>query len=123
MKTNKELSDFEKIILSSVQSSIHEAIKTKITSYDSPLNPIIIDAFKVHSDSIRGILYEALGECVKTKEFKQSVKEAFYHKVSRALVDGMAGSVDKAVNSFKQDPTIKAKMILAIEEIINGLNK
>ena len=34
----------------------------------------------------------------------------------------MSGSVEKAVNRINQDPTLKAKMILAIENIINDEN-
>ena len=64
-------------------------------------------------------MYEAMGEAIKDNNFKESIKSAFYHKVSRGLIEGLTGSVDKAINAFKQDPTIKAKMVLAIETIIN----
>ena len=116
----KTLTDFEKQVLSIMQTSINDTIKARMTDYNSPLRPLIDDAFKVHADSIRKILYEAMGEAIKENDFKESIKQAFYHKVSRGLVEGLTGSVDKAINAFKQDPTIKAKMVLAIENVINA---
>jgi len=123
MTEQKVLSEFEKGVLSIMQNAVTDTIKARMTEYGSPLKPIIDDAFKVHADTIRKIMYDAMGEAINDGNFKESVKQAFYHKVARGLVDGIAGSVDKAINQFKQDPTIKAKMVLAIETIISGLEK
>jgi methenyltetrahydromethanopterin cyclohydrolase len=119
----KTLSDFDKEVLSIMQTEIHGAIKARMSAYGSPLTPIIDDAFKVHGETIRKMLYDSLGEVLLTADFKESIKQAFHHKVARSLVDGMSGSVDKAINTFKQDPTIKAKMVLAIESVIKEVSK
>ncbi len=115
------MTEFDKQVLTIMQNAVSDTIKARMTEYGSPLKPIIDDAFKVHAETIRKIMYESMGEAISDGNFKESVKQAFYHKVARGLVDGISGSVDKAINQFKQDPTIKAKMVLAIEQIIKSV--
>ena len=45
------------------------------------------------------------------------------NKLAEMLVGQMSGHVEKAVNRVRQDPTLKAKMILAIEDIIESEGK
>lgn len=116
--------EFEKIVLSTVRDGINEAIKKRIMDdYNSPVKPLIDDVIKDYSPDIRRVLHEALGETIRTKSFKESVIEAFRHKLSRGLVDSMAGSIDKAINAIKSDPVIKAKMVVAIEKVIEDSQK
>jgi len=115
----KKLTDFEKIILSSIQEGIHTTIWEKLKSYDSPLKKLIDDAFKVHDTQLREIVYSALSQTLEKKEFVEAVRQAFDHKIARAMVDHLTSTIDHAINAIRSDPTIKAKMVLAIEAIIN----
>ena len=53
------------------------------------------------------------------KAFEKEVKAEFQHKVAKAMVGKLEGTVEKAVDVLRQDPTLRAQMILAIEKIIN----
>lgn len=119
----EKMTEFDQKILSVMQESIHQVVKERVGGYNSPLNPLINDAFKVHETTLRNIIYESMGEAIATVDFKKAVKEAFYHKVARSLIEGVSGSIDRSINLFKQDPVIKAKMVLAIEEIIKQSGK
>ncbi len=115
----KELTDFEKIILSGIQEGIHATIWEKLKAYNSPLNSLIDSAFKEHDAQLREIVYSALSQTLEKKEFVKAVRQAFDHKIARAMVEHLTSTIDKAINSIRSDPTIKAKMVLAIETIIN----
>lgn len=52
------------------------------------------------------------------KVFEKMVKEEFQHKVAKSLVGKLEGTVDRAVDAIRQNQTLRAEMILAIEKII-----
>lgn len=52
------------------------------------------------------------------KVFEKSVKEEFQHKVAKTMVGKLEGTVEYAVDKIRQNPTLRAEMILAIEKII-----
>jgi len=54
------------------------------------------------------------------KQFEKAVKEEFQHKVAKAMVGKLEGTVEKAVDTLRQNPTLRAEMIIAIEKIIKG---
>ena len=112
--------DLNKEILNTVRNSIHEAIKASLNGYSSPLTKMVNDVVLEHDAELRTIMREALSSVVASKEFRASVKEAFLHKVARTLVDNLDGAVKQAAEKLKQDPTIKAQMVLAIQAIVDS---
>lgn len=114
----KKLTDFEQIVLGNLSEAVNRAVQERLGGYQSPLLKLIDDAFKIHDNKLRELVYEALGQSLDRQDFKQAIKQAFDHKVARTMVDHLSGSIDKAINAIKSDPTIKAKMVLAIEAII-----
>ena len=49
----EKLSEFDRQVLSIIQSSINDTIKNRMCDYNSPLKPLIDDAFKIHAESVR----------------------------------------------------------------------
>lgn len=89
-------------------------------SYASPARNVVDRVFEELSGEYEEVLREVLKEIIADKKFKEAVKEEFRHKVAKLLVSDLSGSVEKAVNKFRQDSTLKARMILAIENIIDS---
>lgn len=112
--------DLNKEILNTVRSSIHEAVKSSLNGYSSPLTKLVNETVAEHDTELRSIMREALSQVVASKEFRSSVKEAFLHKVARTLVENLDGAVKHAADKLKQDPTIKAQMVLAIQAIVDS---
>lgn len=52
------------------------------------------------------------------KQFEKAVKEEFQHKVAKAMVGKLEGTVERAVDVLRQNPTLRAEMVLALEKII-----
>jgi len=87
-------------------------------SYSSPIIPIIKEVIDENREKIKTVFQEALDTSFNDKEFQKIVREEFKHKVAKQMVGSLEGEVEKAVNAIRQDQTLKARMILAIEKMI-----
>ena len=72
---------------------------------------------------LMGALGAVVKDILKDNEFHRTIKMEFRHKVAKNLVGELTGSIERAVNLFKQDPTLRAKLILAIEQFISDYEK
>lgn len=111
--------NLEQQVLDSIKEGLAEIIKTKLGGYKSPLDDVISKVFESEQAPLIAVLREVFQEVIGTQEFKQTIKEEFQRKVAKNLVGMLEGQVSKASNALKQDPTMKSRMILAIENIIN----
>ena len=114
------MTDLEKQILQTAQTSVNAAIKEGLTGYNSPLTKMVHKVVEEHDSQLHSVMKEAFGSVIETKDFKSACVSAFQHKLAKTMVSKLEGSVEKAVNSIRQDPTLRAKMILAIERIIES---
>jgi len=105
-------------VLQTLQQSMNEAIKTNLTGYNNPLQRLISVVVENHSLELKTIISESFVQVIKTKEFKASIVSAFSHKVSRSIISNNDGLFDKVSNQLKQDSTFKAKMTLAVSNVV-----
>jgi len=104
-----------------LQKIVYEAIKEKVgyaINY-SELHPIIQSVVEDRSEEIKLLTNETLDLVFKDSEMRKILKQEFKHKIAKTMVAKLEGSVEQAVNKFRQDPILNAKMIMAIETIIN----
>ena len=75
----------------------------------------------------RGDLERFLGECLDSvlasPEMRTTLLEEFRHKMAKKLVADLEGTVEKATNAYRQNPTLKARLVVAIENIITEEEK
>ncbi len=113
----------EKAITEEVIKMLGDAIVTKLASrfaspYSSPLDKIVDKVVTEHMEDLEQIANNCLSAVVKDEQFKQLVQDQFKHKMARALVGKLEGTVDKAADKLRQDPAFRARMVLAIEALI-----
>lgn len=114
----------EQDILKSAQASIHESIIKCLTDYSSPLKKLTESVISDHSVQLRAIISESFNHVISQGEFKASIISAFSHKVARTIISNNDGLFDKVSNELKQDASFKAKMTLAVANVVNEcLNK
>ena len=110
-------------ILAQVNSSIAKAIEDELVGYNKPLNTLVDKVVRDNFEEVHEIVNRAFQTVVRTEAFETSVLEEFERKVAKILVSKLTGQVEKAVNLVNQDPRLRAKMILAIEDIIENKKK
>lgn len=110
--------DLEKEVLRVAQESIHTSIKEALSKYDSPLIKLVNQVVDENSIELKGLISSSFQTVIRTEEFKQSILSAFSHKVARTIISNNDGLFDKVSNELKQDSVFKAKMSLAVSNVV-----
>lgn len=111
-------SDLEANILRVAQESIHKALQTVLTNYDSPIVKLIKLVVEENSAELKKIIESAFTSVMRTEDFKRAIFEGCQHKVSRVIVSGNDGLFDKVANDLRQDPVFKAKISVAVANVV-----
>jgi len=106
-------------ILSDVQRAMDKAIVDTLSGYNSPLTGLIKSVVDSRSGTLREIISSAFDAVISTHEFKQSIVNAFSHKVAKTIISNNDGLFDKVSNELKQDAIFKSKMQLAVSNVVN----
>jgi len=112
---------FEKDILSNVQSAMNKAIGDALTGYQSPLAKLTHEVINSRTDELKGIISESFDTVIRTTDFKQSIVNGFSHKIARNIISNNDGLFDKVSNEMKQDVRFKAKIHLAVSNVIEEI--
>ncbi len=105
-------------VLNVIQSALMGQVQKVIEGYSSPLDKIIRDVITENEEALSKVIRDALTMSFKDKQFVSNVNTEFKHKVAKVLVGKLEGAVEKAAEKLRADPTIRARLILAIEELI-----
>ena len=108
----------EQQVLQAAQTSIAAAIKESLTNYNSPLVKLTQSVVNDHTTELRSMISDAFVQVIRTDDFKKSIVDAFSHKVARSVISNNDGLFDKVANELKQDATFKAKMALAVANVV-----
>ncbi len=108
----------DKLMENAVRDGIREGIKAKFTGYNTPLDNLMKAAIEAHAAKFRTLLEESISTCVMNEEFRQEIKSAVHHHLAKTLIQRFGGEIEKQVNVLKSDPTTRARITLAIEEIV-----
>jgi hypothetical protein len=124
MEKSKAQSELEKQVINEIKSGLRDAVIKHLGDYGSPLKAMVADAIRVHDVQLRNFIYEAVGEVFLDNDFREKAKEQIRHKVARELTASFGeGIFKKSIDAMKSDPTIKARCVIAIENIVAEASK
>lgn len=112
--------DADRLLKDSILAGVRDCIKGRFDSYNSPLDKLLKDALETHAVEIRTLLEEAIGSCVNDPIFRSDIAAATRHSLAKMLIQRFGGEIEKQVNLLKSDPTTRARIVLAIEEIVKS---
>jgi hypothetical protein len=118
IKKIKAPEQLETDILSAVQLSINKSIVSVLTDYSSPLKKLVSAVITKHEKELTNIIDDSFTTVIKTEGFKESIVNAFSHKVARSIISNNEGLFDKVANELKQDQKFKAKITLAVATVV-----
>ena len=111
----------DELMANALRDGIREGIKSKMSSsYNNPLDKLIEVSIAKHGESFRLLLEESLKSCLGDNEFREQIAVAVRHTLAKTLVARFGGELEKQVNTLKSDPTTRARITLAIEEIVKA---
>lgn len=112
--------DIDREFLNATRAAIFESLKTKLSGYQSPLDPLIQRAVARHSARLESVIDEAIQSVTGGDDFRQQMRDALSHVIAKQLIAKLGGEVEKQVNQLKANPTTRAQITLAINRIVSG---
>lgn len=110
----------EKLILETVRDSLAKSVGDEINCYSSPVRDLSKAVIEKHKVSLFGIIDEAFSGFSNDPEFRSSIVLAVRTNMAKQLVQKFGGMIEQQVNELKANPTTRAKITLAIDDIIKG---
>lgn len=110
--------DADKMLERAIQDGIRAGIEKSFSGYNSPLEKMVNTAIETHTAKFKGLLEEAIATTVTNGDFRDEIKAAVHKALAKTLVQRFGGEIEKQVNVLKSDPTTRARITLAIEEIV-----
>jgi hypothetical protein len=114
MQFNEET--IKKIVFDSLYPAFEKSIKE---GWRNGIDEIVKEVISENRDTIKEKYDKALKTALAGKHFEKAITDEFQHKVAKNMVAKLEGQVEQAVNVLRQDQTLRAKMVVAIEQIIN----
>jgi len=108
----------EQDILRTAQIAMNESIQKVLTDYSSPLKKLVEAVVSENTTFLKQLITESFNTVIRTDEFKNSIINAFSHKVARNIISNNDGLFDKVSNELKQDAVFKSKMALAVSNVV-----
>ena len=103
------------------ETTIDKCLTEALTSYSSPLLEAVKAALACEHDTLKKIASESVSELVNSEEFKVTMKQEMKRKLARVLISQYGGEIEKTVAKLKSDPTTRAKLTVAIDDLMNSL--
>ena len=111
----------DQLLENALRDGIREGVKAKLASgYGSPLDKITSSALEKHEPEIRGLLVESIGSCLDDAVFRNDIKTAVRSVLAKTLIQRFGGEMEKQVNALKSDPATRARITVAIEDILKS---
>lgn len=108
----------ENDILKTAQNAIQISIEKALTDYNSPLKKLIESVISENNEFLKQLISDSFNTVIRTNDFKASIINAFSHKVARSIISNNDGLFDKVSNELKQDNIFKAKMSIAVSNVV-----
>lgn len=113
--------DIDLEILNAVRDGIRAGVKDKFAfGYNSPLDKLVSASLEKHHPAFRSLLEDAIASCINDPTFRKEIESATRTVIAKTLVQKFGGEMEKQVNALKSDPTTRARITLAIEEIVKS---
>lgn len=113
---------FEESLLKGVQEMLIKAM-SEYSYYNSPLRKPIEMVMEKYSSKFAEIFEKQLKESLDDETFKMEVKKAIAQKVARTLINESESCIARTVQKLKQDVTFRARLTIAIDNLLKEYEK
>lgn len=110
----------EQLLENAIRDGIREGVKSRLSNHygSSPMDKLIDFCINARSEEFRTLLDDSLKSCLNDIEFRETIAASVRSTLAKTLVQRFGGELEKQVNTLKSDPTTRARITLAIEEIV-----
>lgn len=102
-----------------VREGVREGVKSRLSAqYGNQLDKVIAEAVASSASGFTALLETSLDACVGDEEFRKQIAESVRAVLAKTLVRRFGGELEKQVNQLKSHPITRARITVAIEEIV-----
>lgn len=107
------------VVTEVINRKLLETLEAEIVKgWNTGLSDIVKNVVAMNRELITQRYNDALKNALLGDNFTKAITEEFQRKIAKNMVAKLEGQVEEAVNVIRQDQTLRAKMIVAIENII-----
>ena len=110
-------SNLEEEILDATKTILINGIKS-LDGYNNPTKSLVNSVIKEYEPSISLLFKDALEKTIRSDNFKEELQKLISQRIVRELVGQSESSIARIVQKMKQDETFKARLTLAVDNII-----
>lgn len=110
-------SNLEEEILNATKTILINGIKS-LDGFNNPTKSIVNSVIKEYEPSISILFKDAIEKTIRSDNFKEELQKLISQRIVRELVSQSESSVARIVQKMKQDETFKAKLTLAVDNIV-----
>jgi len=111
--------EIDEIVSKELKGAIAQVVKERLSGYNSPLSKMVDEVVSSQQAEIKSLLREAITEAVSKDDFRAEVKSAFMHTLARSLMGEFKGEIEKQANALRQQADFRARVVMAIENIVS----
>lgn len=113
--------DANSIIEEAIKDGIREGIKSKMNAnYSNPFEKLIAESIAKHDKAIRTMLCDAINSAIGDEPFCDEIRKAVRTTLAKVLVARFGGELEKQVNALKSNPSTRARITVAIDDILKS---
>lgn len=113
--------DSDKILEKAFMDACREGIHKKMTeSYSNPLSKLIDASIDKFEGKFRALFEKAIATCLDDAQFTSDIASAIRSALAKQLVQKFGGELEKQINALKSDPTTRARIIIALDDIVKS---
>lgn len=113
--------DIDKTLIAAVHDGIREGLKTKLMGYKSPVDGIVTAALDRETPALRELLVSSISSAIGDPDFQEQVRKQVRVRLAKKLIERFGGEMERQINTLKSDPATRAKITVAIDDIVSDL--
>ena len=110
-------SNLEEEILNATKTILINGIKS-LDGYNNPTKSLVNSVIEEYEPSISLLFKNAVETTIRSDNFKEELQKLISQRIVRELVGQSESSIARIVQKMKQDETFRARLTLAVDNII-----
>lgn len=114
-------SELESQLLKAARDAISIAVQNELVGYNKPLSRLCNQVIEQHKAEITSLLDKEIASLITSNDFCCEIRTALQSKMARLIVNTLGGELEKRVNDLKSNPVTRAKITLALNQMVSEL--
>ena len=110
-------SNLEEEILNATKTILINGIKS-LDGFNNPTKSLVNSVIKEYEPSISLLFKDAIEKTICSDNFKEELQKLISQRIVRELVSQSESSIARIVQKMKQDETFRARLTLAVDNIV-----